>query len=374
MSAPVRVEPVEVEPVAAAPVERTSSTSSGAGDTSFLAKEAAEGVQILERLSDVCKAQFQCPPMSPSYVSESKAVILLRGTKAGLGLGFRSGHGMLLVRMPTEAASDPPRWSAPVFLKVNVGQIGFIAGIEHVDSFMLAMTNKVLDQLLLGSHTVLGVDQSMVVLQAEVEDKSDIIAASNKALDLVGVSHSSGVMLDFSLSGGSMSVNHAKMRQAYGKGVGMAEVMKGMVPAPHEMAPLYEKLGEMVAGGTTPKISLTTTSLERFTAGYDPDRRIFAEEPGSTFEAPLPTTPTATAHTRTAAVSPGQPVRTAVTPAGPAVVRQAAAAAPAAAVQAAAHRVAAPAAVAPAAATTSSEIAGGAAHPASTERVTQRSA
>lgn len=27
-------------------------------------------------------------------------------------------------------------------------------------------------------------------------------------------------------AGGSMSVNHAKMRQAYGEGVGMAEVMK----------------------------------------------------------------------------------------------------------------------------------------------------
>lgn len=83
MSAPVRVEPVAAAPVAAAPLERTSSGSSGPGGTSLLAKEAAEGVQILERLSNVCRAQFQCPPMSPSYVSESKAVILLRGTKAG---------------------------------------------------------------------------------------------------------------------------------------------------------------------------------------------------------------------------------------------------------------------------------------------------
>lgn len=97
MSVPVRAEPVVAEPVAAAPVERTSSTSSSsAGSTSLLAREAEEGVQILDRLSDVCKAQFQCPPMSPSYVSEAKAVILLRGTKAGkqpLGRAGVQGSG-----------------------------------------------------------------------------------------------------------------------------------------------------------------------------------------------------------------------------------------------------------------------------------------
>ena len=37
------------------------------------------------------------------------------------------------------------------------------------------------------SHTVLGVDQSMVVLQSEVEDKSDVIAASSGSADLVGI-------------------------------------------------------------------------------------------------------------------------------------------------------------------------------------------
>ncbi|KAL4428444.1 hypothetical protein ABPG75_002533 [Micractinium tetrahymenae] len=370
MSAPVRVEPVE-----AGPVERTSSASSGGGGgyASLLAKEAEEGVQILDRLGNVCKAQFQCAPMSPSYVSEAKAVILLRGTKAGLGLGFRSGHGMLLARMPALAASDPPRWSAPVFLKVNVGQIGFIAGIEHVRT----------------GHTVLGVDQSMVVLRAEVEDKSDIIAASNKAVDLVGVSHSSGVMLDFSLSGGSMSVNHAKMRQAYGEGVGMAEVIKGMVPAPPEMAALYEKLGDMVAGGRTAKISLTTRSLERFTAGYDPDRRIFAEEAGTAGGTLPPATPVATTYTRTSApgtLAPSQPARVTAAPAGPAVARPAGAglaavAAPEAAVQAAAPRMAAPAGVVPAAvapttaAGPSSGVASGTAPPAArTVRMVQRPA
>lgn len=36
----------------------------------------------------------------------------------------------------------------------------------------------------------------------QVQDKSDVIAASGSTAELVGVSHASGVMLDFSLSGG----------------------------------------------------------------------------------------------------------------------------------------------------------------------------
>jgi hypothetical protein len=39
---------------------------------------------------------------------------------AGLGVGFRSGHGILLAHLPAHRPSEPPRWSAPVFLKVSV--------------------------------------------------------------------------------------------------------------------------------------------------------------------------------------------------------------------------------------------------------------
>lgn len=49
----------------------------------MLQSAASESVQILDNLSRVCRTRYQCPPMSPSYVQEAKALILLRGTKAG---------------------------------------------------------------------------------------------------------------------------------------------------------------------------------------------------------------------------------------------------------------------------------------------------
>lgn len=37
----------------------------------------------MSKLSNVCKSRYQCPPLSPSYIQEAKAIILMRGTKAG---------------------------------------------------------------------------------------------------------------------------------------------------------------------------------------------------------------------------------------------------------------------------------------------------
>ncbi|KAI3428488.1 hypothetical protein D9Q98_007313 [Chlorella vulgaris] len=235
-----------------------------------------ESLDVLDRLSQVCHSQYQCAPMSPAYIQEAKGIIILRGTKAGLGVGLRRGHGILLSRLPsrssTGTAFEPPLWSAPVFLKVTIAQLGFIFGFEQLDTFMLAMTRKLHDQLLAGGHTVLGVDQSAVMFRPEIEDKSDLIATAGGDVDLAGISNSSGAMLDFSLSGGSLSVDHAKMAKAYGSGVGMAEVIGGAVPSPVEVQPLYERLNELVKGAKTESIARITGSLERMTAGYDPDR------------------------------------------------------------------------------------------------------
>jgi len=46
--------------------------------------------------------------------------------KAGLGIGYRGGRGIVLARLPPLTATGPPRWSAPIFVKVRWPQ-------NHVD-------------------------------------------------------------------------------------------------------------------------------------------------------------------------------------------------------------------------------------------------
>jgi hypothetical protein len=49
---------------------------------------------------------------------------------------MRAGHGLLLARLPARRDQEAPRWSSPVFLRVTVGQVGFIMGYEQVRSCM----------------------------------------------------------------------------------------------------------------------------------------------------------------------------------------------------------------------------------------------
>ncbi len=54
----------------------------------------------------------------------TQGVFFMHTRKMGLGLGVKWGGGWLLMR----TALDPPRWSHPVFYRVQEGSIGFTAG------------------------------------------------------------------------------------------------------------------------------------------------------------------------------------------------------------------------------------------------------
>jgi hypothetical protein len=126
-----------------------------------------------------------------------------------------------------------------------------------------------------------GVDQTFTVLQKTDESKSDVIALSGGTADLVAASVVSGLMLDFSFAAGSMSVDSARMAEHYGEGVSTHDVMAGEIPFPPELAALSERLSEMILSAHTAPLSLNKVSLERMTAGYDPDRRVESPHSGT---------------------------------------------------------------------------------------------
>lgn len=129
----------------------------------------------LELIDDLEKGQER---VNPSYGEHAKAIILLWGTKcgwylklhheratldtcilttnvesitcafeSGFGLGGRMGRGFLLHKLPSEGPHKPIRWSAPVFLKVRVGQAGLCFGYARSKTYMMAMSDRVLKEL-----------------------------------------------------------------------------------------------------------------------------------------------------------------------------------------------------------------------------------
>lgn len=79
-------------PASAAAAEPAPAAATYSGRSSELLRQAAdEGCNILTKLTRTCRSQFQCAPLSPAFISEAKAVLLLRSTKAGQCWGRREG-------------------------------------------------------------------------------------------------------------------------------------------------------------------------------------------------------------------------------------------------------------------------------------------
>ena len=70
-------------------------------------------------------------------LDEGRAVIVIPDTiKAGLVIGGRRGHGLMSVRMPNGA------WSNPVFVKLTGGSIGFQAGVQSSDVVLVFRNDR----------------------------------------------------------------------------------------------------------------------------------------------------------------------------------------------------------------------------------------
>lgn len=138
------------------------------------------------------------------------------------------------------------QWSAPLFIKVRVMYGGLCFGYAKSETFMLAMSEKLLEQLEHGAHKMFGMDQTFTIMEASDESKSDVIALSGGATDLIVSTLVKGFMLDFSLAGGSMSLDEDGMKRIYGEGANVKNVLNGTNPPPAEFEPLYARLNEMI--------------------------------------------------------------------------------------------------------------------------------
>lgn len=113
-------------PASAAAAEPAPAATTYSGRSSELLRQAAnEGCDILTKLSRTCRSRFQCAPLSPAFISEAKAVLLLRTTKAGQRLvGGRGGkHSDVHSRLSDWAPAPASRASPTSLLHISAPQL-----------------------------------------------------------------------------------------------------------------------------------------------------------------------------------------------------------------------------------------------------------
>jgi len=136
-------------------------------------------------------------------------------------------------------------WSAPCFVSMTQAELGAILGLEKSATLMAAMTRRGLQQLHEGKLNLFGTEITIEAWPFTTGGPNDDISAGGLNSDWVTASVRTGALFEFSLAGGSLTVDESKNHKVYGEGVTNEDIFNGKIEVPQEMRPLYSKVNEI---------------------------------------------------------------------------------------------------------------------------------
>jgi lipid-binding SYLF domain-containing protein len=201
-----------------------------------VAAKRSDEVERLRRATEVFTEIMGTPDkgIPGDLLDKAECVSIVPGLKkAGLGLGGKYGKGMVMCR-------QGKRWSAPSFVTIEGGSVGFQIGVQQTDVVMLIMNRKGVDKLI-GDKFTVGADASV----AAGPVGRDASAQTNARLDaeILTYSRAKGLFAGVALNGATFRPDKDGNRDFYGKDLApRAILLEGAVPLPEEAKPLAAAL------------------------------------------------------------------------------------------------------------------------------------
>ena len=153
--------------------------------------------------------------------------------KAAFVFGGEYGAGVMSCR----SGSD---WSAPVFMQLAKGSVGFQIGAQQTDLILLIMNRRGLDRLL-SDKVTLGADASIAA--GPVGRSASAATDAQLSAEMLSYSRSQGLFAGINLSGGVLKADKDGNTRAYGSAVEARDVVTGSQPAALvEATPFMEAL------------------------------------------------------------------------------------------------------------------------------------
>jgi len=148
------------------------------------------------------------------------------GGSYGRGLATcRTGHG----------------WSAPMFVAIDAGSVGYQIGGSSTDIIMLFMNDHALRSLL-SDKFKLGADASVA---AGPVGRSATAGTDVKLnAEILSYSRSKGVFAGVSLDGAVMQADESGDKAMYGNDVDRHQILNGKVAVPRSARPLLREIGK----------------------------------------------------------------------------------------------------------------------------------
>jgi len=166
--------------------------------------------------------------------NKAACVIVVPGLKKGaFVLGGEYGKGLMSCRRDR-------MWSAPIFMQVGKGSVGFQIGAQSIDLVLLVM-NTTGTQKLLRNKVTLGVEASV----AAGPVGRDARAATDVQLkaEILSYSRTQGLFAGINLSGGVVKADEDDNEDLYGVGVSPRDVVLGTtIRSPQAAEPFMNAL------------------------------------------------------------------------------------------------------------------------------------
>ena len=132
-------------------------------------------------------------------------------------------------------------WSAPMFVAIEGGSVGYQIGGSSTDLIMLFMNERALHSLL-SDKFKLGADAS--VAAGPVGRKAAASTDLKMNAEILSYSRSKGVFAGVSLDGAVVQADKSGDQALYGDNVDRHDILDGKVPVPESAVRLIRELGE----------------------------------------------------------------------------------------------------------------------------------
>src|SRR5271163_678350 len=207
------------------------------GLTAFASSDREDDVTRTNRAAQVFQEIMSAPDKGIPHdlLNSAKCIAIIPGElKFAFIFGGNYGRGVATCRTGNGG------WSAPMFVAVDGGSVGYQIGGSSTDLVMLFMNDRALHSLL-SDKFKLGADASVA---AGPVGRSAAAGTDLKLnAEILSYSRSKGIFAGVSLDGAVVQADKSGDRAMYGDTVNRQEILDGKISVPASARALVEELG-----------------------------------------------------------------------------------------------------------------------------------
>lgn len=181
---------------------------------------AADAAKEFDASAQVVQQMVSSSKIPSSLLSQAKCVAVIpKMTKAGFIVGGKHGNGVVACR--TDSG-----WSAPAFISITGGSVGFQAGAEQQD--LILLMNSQGAQELMSGHWDLGAE----AVAAGPTGEAGSTASTGWKAPVLSYSNSSGAFAGADIGGSKLGSDNDAIHSTYGENASLQTILNGEVQAP----------------------------------------------------------------------------------------------------------------------------------------------